>query len=163
MQLNKIGTTRYENDMNNYSQKLDENGITDEQTMYTEFSGSINPVGAKTGSMYMASIFASLSNTQAHGHGDFDIRYWILRNPNWTLYEKQKLIMDFWADDDVYDEVLEQLEWGVANNSANYKGETLPQFDKFQMYENSYEELLKFYGNKNTTDRIWTEIQFCNK
>ncbi len=161
--MNKIGTTRYENDMNNYSKKLDEKGITDEQTMYTEFSGSINPVGAKTGSMYMASVFASLSNTQAHGHGDFDIRYWILRNPNWTLDEKQKLIMDFWADDDVYDEVLEQWEWGVANDSANYKGEALPQFDKFQMYEYSYEELLRFYGHKKTTDRIWNEIQFCKQ
>ena len=61
--------------------------------------------------MYMASVFASLSNTQAHGRGDFDIRYWILRNSNWTSKEKQKLIMDFWADDDVYDEVLEQWEW----------------------------------------------------
>ncbi len=161
--MNKIGTTRYENDMNNYLKKLDEKGITDEQIMYTEFSGSINPVGAKTGSIYMASVFASLSNTQAHGSGDFDIRYWILRNPNWTLDEKQKLIMDFWADDDVYDEVLEQWEWGVANDSANYKGETLPQFDKFQMYEYSYEELLKFYGNKKTTDRIWDEIQFCKQ
>lgn len=161
--MNKIGTTRYENDMNNYSKKLDEKGITDEQTMYTEFSGSINPVGAKTGSMYMASVFASLSNTQAHGRGDFDIRYWILRNPNWTLDEKQKLIMDFWAEDDVYDEVLEQWEWGVVNDSANYKGEVLPQFDKFQMYEYSYEELLKFYGNKKTTDTIWNEIQFCKQ
>lgn len=92
--------------------KLDKKGITDKQTMYTEFLGAINPVGAKTGNMYIASIFTSLSPTQAHGNGDFDIRYWILRNPNWTLDEKQKLIMDFWADDDVYDETLEQWEWG---------------------------------------------------
>ena len=49
----------------------------------------------------------------------------------------------------------------VANDSANYKDEALPQFDKFQMYKYSYEELLKFYGNKKTTDRIWDEIQFC--
>ena len=161
--MNKMGTTRYENNMNKYYKKLDEKGITDEQTMYIEFSGSINPIGAKTGSMYMENVFASLSNTQAHGRGYFDIRYWILRNPNWTSDEKQKLIMDFWADADDYDEFLEQWEWGVANDSANYEGEALPQFDKFQMYEYSYEELLKFYGNKNTTDRIWNEIQFCKQ
>ncbi len=87
--MNKVGTVRYENTMNQYSNQLDEKGITDEQTMYTEFGGSINPVGAKTGSMYMANLFGSLSDTQAHGSGDFDIRYWILKNPNWTLEEKK--------------------------------------------------------------------------
>ena len=54
-------------------------------------------------------------------------------------------------------------EWGVVNDDANYKGEALPQFDKSEMYEYSYEELLKFYGNKETTDRIWDEIQFCKQ
>lgn len=27
----------------------------------------------------------------------------------------------------------------------------------------SYDELLKFYGDKNTTDRIYSEIQFCKQ
>ena len=89
--------------------------LTDEQTVYTEFGGSINPVGAKTGNMYMAGLFSSLSDTQAHGSGDFDIRYWILRNPNWSLEEKQKLIMDFWYDDEEYDEVLERWELDYKN------------------------------------------------
>lgn len=161
--MNKIGTVRHQNVMNEYSKQLDEKGITDEHTMYTEFGGSLNPVGAKTGNMYMARLFGSLSDTQAHGSGDFDIRYWILKNPNWSLDEKKKLIMDFWSDAEVYDETLEQWEWGVANDYANYKGETLPQFDKSEMYEYSYEELLKFYGDKKTTDRIWSEIQFCKQ
>ncbi len=108
-------------------------------------------------------IFIYLSSTQAHGCGYFDIRYWILRNPNWTLEEKQKLIMDFWADDEVYDETLDQWEYSIVNDSANYKGESISQFDKDEMYEYTYEELLKFYGNKNTTDRIWNEIQFCKQ
>ncbi len=161
--MNKIGTIRYKNTMYQYSNQLDEKGITDEQTMYTEFGGSINPVGAKTGNMYMAGLFSSLSDTQAHGSGDFDIRYWILRNSNWSIEEKQKLIMDFWSDDEDYDEILEQWEWAIVNDSANYKDDALPQFDKFEMYEYSYEELLKFYGDKETTDRIWDEIQFCKQ
>lgn len=161
--MNRMGTTRYENNMRRYSKELDEKGITDEQTMYTEFGGQINPVGAKTGNMYMANPFGSLSPAQVHGTGEFDIRYWILRNPNWTLEEKQKLIMDFWDDDSVYDSTLEQWEWGVVNDKANYKDERLPQFDKAQMYEYTYEELLAFYGNKETTDRIWDEIQFCKQ
>ncbi len=161
--MNRIGTVRYENAMNNYSKELDEKGITDDQIMYTEFGGSIHPVGAKTGNMYMASIFHSLSPAQVHGVNDFDIRYWILKNPNWTLDEKQKLIMDFWNDDEVYDETLEQWDWSVVNDSANCKGKAMPPFDKYQMFEFSYEELLKFYGDKNTTDRIWNEIQFCKQ
>ncbi len=44
------------------------------------------------------------------GQGYFDIRYHILRNPNWALEEKQRLIMDFWYDDDDYEEALEQWE-----------------------------------------------------
>lgn len=161
--MNKIGTIRYENNMNNYSKKLDEKRITDKQTMYTEFGGSMNPVGAKTGNMYLASMFTSLSMTQAHGNGDFDIRYWILKNSNCTLDEKQKLIMDFWADDEVYDETLEQWEWSIVNDNCNYKGEAISQFDKFKMYAYSYQELFHFYGNKKTTDRIWNEIQFCKQ
>ena len=159
--MNKIGTTRYENAMNEYSKELEGKGITDEQTMYTGFGGSINPVGAKTGNMYMAGLFSSLSDTQAHGSGDFDIRYWILRNPNWSLEEKQKLIMDFWADDEDYDETLEQWECGIVNYHANYKGTPIPLFERDELYECSYGALLKFYGDKETTDRIWEEIQFC--
>ena len=161
--MNKIGTVRHENVMNEYSKKLDEKGITDEQTMYTEFGGSINPVGAKTGNMYMAGLFSSLSDTQAHGSGDFDIRYLILRNPNWSLEEKQKLIMDFWTNDEVYDETLEQWEWGIVNDPANYKGNPMPLFERDELYEYSYDALLKFYGDKETTDRIWEEIQFCKQ
>ena len=161
--MNKIGTTRYKNAMNEYSKELDEKGITDEQTVYTEFGGSINPVGAKTGNMYMASLFSSLSDTQAHGSGDFDIRYWILRNPNWSLEEKQKLIMDFWTNDEVYDETLEQWEWGIVNDHANYKRNPMPLFDRDELYDYSYDVLLKFYGDKETTDRIWKEIQFCKQ
>ena len=103
------------------------------------------------------------SDTQAHGSGDFDIRYWILRNPNWSLEEKQKLIMDFWADDEVYDETLEQWEWSIVNDHANYKGNPMSLLEKDKLYEYSYDALLKFYDDKVTTDRIWEEIQFCKQ
>jgi len=161
--MNKIGTTRYKNAMNEYSKELDEKGITDEQTAYTEFGGSINPVGAKNGNMYIASLFSSLSDTQAHGSGDFDIRYWILRNSNWSFEEKQKLIIDFWSNDEDYDETLEQWEWDIVNDHANYKGNPMPLFERDELYEYSYDALLKFYGDKETTDRIWEEIQFCKQ
>lgn len=103
-------------------------------------------------------------DTQTHGSGAFDIRYQILRNPNWTIEEKQKLIMDFWYDDEEYDETLEEWEWDVVNDNANYKGEPLPPFDRYDLFhEYTYDMLLIYYGNKETTDRIWSEIMFCKQ
>lgn len=160
---NKISTVEYEKLVEEYSKKLDEKGITDEQTMSVEFGDSINPVGAKTGNMYINSLFSSLSDTQAHGTGAYDIRYWILRNSNWSLEEKQKLIMDFWDDDELYDECLEEWEWGIINDHANYKGNHMPQLDMDELYDYTYEFLFKFYEDKETTDRIWEEIEFCKQ
>lgn len=161
--MNKIGTTKYKQAQEEYSKKLEEYGITDEIATTIDIDGSINPIGTKTKNEHLNYIFTMLNDAQAHGSGDFDIRYWILRNSNWSLDEKQKLIMDFYADDEYYDETLEQWEWGIVNDAANYKGKSLPQFDKFEMYEYTYEGLLKFYGDKETTDRIWNEIQFCKQ
>ena len=161
--MNKIGTIRHKQVMDEYEKKLEDKGITDDITVTMNIDGCINPVGAKTGNIYMASLFNSLSTTQAHGSGEFDIRYCILRNPNWSLEEKQKLIMDFWYDDEEYDETLEQWEWGIVNDHANYKGTLMSLFDRDELYEYSYEQLLKFYGDKKTTDRIWEEIQFCRQ
>ena len=31
------------------------------------------------------------------------------------------------------------------------------------MYDYSYEQLLRFYGDKETTDSVWEEIQFCKQ
>ena len=46
---------------------------------------------------------------------------------------------------------------------ANYKENPIPLFDKTELYEYSYDTLLKFYGDKATTNRIWEEIQFCKQ
>lgn len=162
--MNKIGTTRYKKISSEYSKKLDENGITDDVTTTIEIDGCVNPIGAKSKNEYFNYIFSVLSDTQAHGVGAFDIRYCILRNPNWTLEEKQKLIMEFWEDDETYDEYLEQWEWGVVNDAVDYKEDSLPPFDRYDLFnEWTYEMLLKYFGNKEITDRIWEEIDFCKK
>ena len=162
--MNKIGTTRYEKAQEEYSKELDEKGITDDKTMTIELGGSINPIGAKSGNMYIRGLFSSLSPTQAHGIGAFDIRYCILRNPNWSLEEKEKLIMDFWYDQEEYDEFMEEWEWGIVNDCTNYNGNPLPSFDKNELFnEYTYEMLLELYGDQEITDRIWSEIQFCKQ
>ena len=161
--MNKIGTTRFVELENQLSKKLDDMGIDNEKTVYLDFGGSINPIGEKSGVQYINYMTTSLGREQAHGHGDFDIRYHILRNPNWTLEEKQKLIMDFWYDAEMYSEYLEKWEWGIVNDSVNYKGEPISQLEPFLLYYYTYDELLKFYNDKKTTDRIWDEIQFCKQ
>lgn len=162
--MNKIGTTRYKKQRDEYSKQLDEQGITDDITTTINIDGCVNPIGAKAKNEYLNYAFTILSDTQAHGTGVFDIRYYILRNPNWTLEEKQKLIMEFWYDAETYDEFLEQWEWGVVNDSQNYKGEAIPPFDRYELFnEWSYEMLLEFYGNKETADRIWEEMEFCRQ
>ncbi len=103
-----------------------------------------------------------LSNTQAHGVGIYDIRYQILKNPNWSFEEKKKLVMDFWNDAKVYDETLDQWEWGIINNCVNFKNyHTI--LEKDTLYEFTYERLLNIYKDKAITEQIWNEIQFCKQ
>ena len=161
--MNKIGTTRWDKIQDQWSKKLDDMGINDEKTVYIDFGGSINPIGAKSGAQYVNYMMTSLGKEQAHGSGEFDIRYHILRNPNWTIEEKQKLIMDFWSDDETYSEYLEQWEWNIVNDSANYKDDIISPLEPFFLYDYTYNGLLKFYGDKEITDRIWDEIQFCKQ
>lgn len=161
--MNKIGTIRWDQHRNELSCQLDKMGITDDEITALDIDGCINPIGRKSGSMYINYMFSRLSDRQAHGQGVFDIRYAILRNPNWTLEEKQKLIMDFWSDDETYDETLEQWEWGIINDHANYQGNPDPCLDKDELYDYTYDNLLEFYGDKKTADKIWQEIQFCNQ
>lgn len=162
--MNKIGTVKQNNEVLAFEKQLEDNGITDDITSTVELGGSINPIGLKAKNVYLNHLFTSISETQAHGSGAFDIRYQILRNPNWTIEEKQKLIMDFWYDDDEYDEVVDEWEWDVVNDEANYKGEPYPPFDRYDLfYEYAYDMLLAFHGNKKTTDRIWSEIMFCKQ
>lgn len=161
--MNKIGTTRWYQREKMFSSKLDNMGISDDNTTFVEFDNSINPIGQKSKFEHVNYVFANLSNSQTHGTGDFDIRYYILRNPNWSLEEKKKLIMDFWYDDEIYDECLEQWEWNIVNDCVNYEDNSILLFDKDQFYQISYDEVLAFYGNKKMANKVWNEIKFCKQ
>ena len=160
--MNKTGTVKWKQEKDRFSENLDKFGITDKKTTTLNIDGSINPIGEKQATEYMNSLFESLSNKQAHGIGEYDIRYCILKNPNWSEEEKQKLIYDFWYCDEDYDEYLDQWEWGIINDQENYKGMPLPQLEKEFLYDYSYEDLLNFYnGDEQTAKRIFEEITFC--
>ena len=157
--MNKTGTILWEQRRNEFYEKIDKKGITDDKITYITVSCSTNPIGEKTALEYMNNMFDSMSNIQAHGVGEFDIRYHILRNPNWSISEKQKLIMDFWINDESYLECLEQWEWNIVNDLANIKGYII--LEREYLYEFSYEDLLNLYNDKKTIDIIWNEIMFC--
>jgi len=161
--MNKVGTSYWDKVQDNFARRLDDMGISDENTVYMDFGGSINPIGEKSGAKYMNYILTSFGKEQAHGTGEFDIRYHILRNPNWTLEEKRQLIMDFWTCNQTYDNCLEQWEWGIVNDEANFRKSCISPMDPYSLYRYTYNGLLKFYGDKETTDRIWEEIQFCKQ
>lgn len=75
--MNKIGTTRFKEKEEKFIKELENAGISDEKTTLINIDGCINPIGQKAGSLYMNYMFSMLSDTQAHGVGEFDIRYYI--------------------------------------------------------------------------------------
>jgi hypothetical protein len=114
--MNKIGTTRYHQLMNDYRVKLKTDPRTkDDQTVIMEFGGVSTPVGIQAAHQWWVSQNYSLSDTQAHGVGAFDIRYWILRNNNFSDEEGKHLIHEFFPDKDCWNEILNELEWGIVN------------------------------------------------
>ena len=157
--MNKIGTSKYHQAQEEYSRLLDSKGITDEETTVIELGGQKNPVGLKTGTEYMHNLFNSLSDTQAHGSGEFDIRYWILRNPNWTDEEKKKLVFDFYYSDVLFVGMLDEWEWGIINNNRTLYGE--PIMDISEIYELSEIEIEHRCSRNINPKDIIDEINFC--
>lgn len=154
----KSGTIKDKLEEEQFEKELEERGYTDKLTAILELGGNKNPVGVKTGSLFMRRLLKGTSDANAHGTLPFDIRYEILRNPNFTIAEKKKLVYDFFVDDEDYDEQLEQWEWDIINSFSNSESE---QLDITELFYYSYQELLDFYGNKEMTDRVWNEIRFC--
>ena len=154
----KIGTVWQKELEDSYSRSLEKRGITDDTTVI-DVDGCVNPIGAKTKSEYMNHLFNILSDTQAHGKGAFDIRYQILRNSNWSIEEKEKLIMDFWYDDEEYSDTLDEWEGDIINDIAALDNHNF--FEPYYLHEYSYADLLKISGDKDKTDVIWSEIEFC--
>ena len=158
--LNKKGTTRWYQKIEDYMKELDAKGVTDEQTVNLDLDGCSLPVGAKSGCKYLFSMFSGLSEELAHGTGEYDIRYHILRNPNWSLEEKSKLVYQFFVKDDVYDEYLELWEWGIINDKVNYSPDG-PLLDKSELYYYTFDDLVNILGNEKDAKWIYDEIEFC--
>lgn len=159
--MNKIGTTLWRRKRHEYSSSLDEAGVSDDITVNMNIDGMDLPIGAKSGCEYLHYMFSTLSDELAHGTGEYDIRYHILRNPNWSVEEKEKLVYEFFESQETYDEFLELWEWGIINDYVNYINDCVPCLDKSDLYYYSFEDLCDIYGNIDTAKYIYDEIQFC--
>lgn len=99
----------------------------------------------------------------AHGQGIYDIKYWILRNPNWSIDEKQHLVYELWANDEEYEEVLSQWEYELFNSNSLYvvnPEKYSIEFNPAEMYEYSYEYFLEMYNDDSIAEEVWQEVQF---
>ncbi len=134
--MNKIGTTKQRNLRKSFESSLETiEKLKDNPTVMLEFG----PLGAKEANMYFYDMMSGLGTDQAHGSGDFDIRYWILRNHNFTLEEKQKLVYDFYNSDDEYSNCLDEWEWGIVNN--NLDDDSIPLVDIDDVYHTPLDEI----------------------
>ena len=156
--MNKIGTVRYQNKIDEYNKSLKSKGVSDKMTI--NIPDTNIPIGLETYYMRINYLTSLLSTTQAHGKGEFDIRFWILRSPNWSNLEKEKLVYDFWYDEEDFKTCLIEWESAIINDPVNFKDSEF-LFETFDIYECTYQMLLEFYKDKETADRIWDEIEFC--
>lgn len=156
--MNKIGTVRYQNNRDEYNKALKNKGISDKMTI--NIPDTNIPIGLETYYMRINYLASLLSTTQAHGTGEFDIRFWILRNPNWSNLEKEKLVHDFWYDEEDFKTCLIEWKSAIINDPVNFKDSEF-LFETFDIYECTYQMLLEFYKDKETADRIYDEIEFC--
>ena len=156
--LNKVGTSKFLNDFDKFSNKLEKSGITDDVVDTIYIDGQLYSIGAKNKKEYLYYLSYSASNTQAHGFGVYDIRYQILRNPNWSLEEKRDLAREFWSNDEEYEEFFSNWEYGVCEKST-VDGFSLLSED--EIYDYTYESLSFCYDDQKFVSEIWEEIQFC--
>ena len=160
--MNMHGTTRYSSLMDEFEQELDNNNVTDEDTVIVDFGSGSHPVGKKSCVMYMKNVLNELDCSQAHGRGSFDIRYHILRNPNWTEQEKMSLVHEFWADDEEYTQTIDDWEWEIVNDSASFLPHShASELDFYELYTYSREDLMAIYKDEKIVNYILGEIDFC--
>ena len=82
-----------------------------------------------------------MGDSQAHGIGAFDIRFQILRNPNWTIEEKKILINEFYCDDETYDAFLDEWCWEIINHNLYREGYSFV-LENWYLFDYTYDDIL---------------------
>jgi len=155
--MNKKGTTRYKKLREEYIKELENKQITDDDTIMMDLDGMKTPIGPKSFNIYMFGMSYGMSEMLAHGQGEYDIRYHILRNSNWTPEEKKTLINEFWYNPNTYEKYLDLWQWGIINDAFSQNIE----LEIYYLHDYTYEEILELSSNdKEKADNIWNEINF---
>lgn len=155
--MNKKGTTRYKKLREEYIKELENKQITDDDTIVMDLDGMKTPIGPKSFNTYMFGMMYGMSEMLAHGTGEYDIRYHILRNPNWTNEEKKILIYEFWYNSNTYETYLDRWQWGIINDAY----EKNIELDICYFEDYTYEDILELsLNNKEIANNIWEEMSF---
>lgn len=160
--MNKVGTTKYQKEIEKYSAILEKEGITDDKSNIINI-GCVNPISAKTKSEYMNSLYHMINNTQVHGIRPFDIRYHILKNNNWNGEEKKVLVHEFYASDEYWSETLDQFKWGVIVIDDKISSKRVSFSVMCSLYNDYYDDYNKDITDEYITNRIWEEVKFVEE
>ena len=100
------------------------------------------------------------SDSQAHGKDEFDIRYYILKNNNWSETEKKLLVYEFWQDDKKYEKAIRAWECNVMEK-FRYVDDLNNYLDIDELYYMSFDDLYEKYGFYDDFYENYNELCFC--
>ena len=93
--------------------------------------------------------------TDELSRGEFDIRYFILKNNSFTLEEKTNLLHEFYEEDE-YDGVLDLWEWDIINNLNG-----VLYLDKDYLFYYNEDFFLNNIEDKELLKETLEDIKFC--
>ena len=77
----------------------------------------------------------AMHHRMSHGGRVYDLRYQILRNFNWSLEEKRKLVYDFYEDEYDFMLHLDAFERKVIRHPANFRENNISLIELDKIYD----------------------------
>lgn len=135
--------------------------LTEEQKNFA-IEEAMNKIGTikKDLKSYAVIMCASLGDDQAHGREEYDIRYHILKNHNFSD-KMEQLVYDFYADSEVYDDYVLTWTWDIINSSS-LNDEVEPRIYYDEIRTITPEEVFKRLPLEEAK-RTMAEINFIKK
>lgn len=109
------------------------------------------------------------SNRFSHGGREDDLRYQILKNPNWDEEEKRKLVYDFYEDE--YDFMLQvdAFERKALRHPAKFQNSNIDPMENSnispmeidKLYDYQLSDLTEMYQDSVLAEEIYNEINLC--
>lgn len=96
-----------------------------------------------------------------NGTYEFGLRYWILRNSNWTEDEKYKLVYEFYDDEESYQDIFESWEYDILNSDSLNQQSFCSSIDLDYIYDYTDEQLMKLCRSEDNFKEIKELIEFC--